>query len=233
MGAGRTARSARGRSLTVPRSAPSGSASSSSARSSQVTAELCQKAAAGRQARFLGAGRSGLIIQPMKLTALDIRQKQFSASFRGHDRKEVEAFLELIASEFEEVVKENIGLKEEMRRKQQKIDENHEREKTLQETMVSAQRISEDIKAAAKKEAELTIAEAELQGEKIVAFANRKLVQIVDDINELKRQRTQFESQLKSVIDAHQKLLETFRTATPGVKIEENVSFLASKKTAE
>jgi cell division initiation protein len=169
----------------------------------------------------------------MKLTALDIRQKQFSASFRGHDRKEVEAFLELIASEFEEVVKENIGLKEEMRRKQQKIDENHEREKTLQETMVSAQRISEDIKAAAKKEAELTIAEAELQGEKIVAFANRKLVQIVDDINELKRQRTQFESQLKSVIDAHQKLLETFRTATPGVKIEENVSFLASKKTAE
>ena len=169
----------------------------------------------------------------MKITALDIRQKQFQASFRGHDRKEVEAFLDLLASEFEEVVKENIGLKEELRRQQQKIDEYREREKTLQETMVTAQRISEDIKAASKKEAELTIAEAELQGERIVADANRKLVQIVDDINELKRQRVQFESQLKSVIDAHLKLLDTFRTVAPAVKIEENVSFLAAKKTAE
>ena len=169
----------------------------------------------------------------MKITALDIRQKQFQASFRGHDRKEVEAFLDLLASEFEEVVKENIGLKEELRRQQQKIDEYREREKTLQETMVTAQRISEDIKAASKKEAELTIAEAELQGERIVADANRKLVQIVDDINELKRQRAQFEAQLKSVIDAHLKLLDTFRTVAPAVKIEENVSFLAAKKTAE
>ncbi len=169
----------------------------------------------------------------MKITALDIRQKQFKPAFRGHERREVEAFLDLIASEFEEVVKENIGLKEETRRMQQRIDEYREREKTLQETMVTAQRISEDIKAAAKKEAELTIAEAEVQSEKIVADANRKLVQVVDDINEMKRQRAQFEAQLKSVIEAHLKLLETFRTAAPTVKIQENVAFLAAKKTAD
>lgn len=173
------------------------------------------------------------IIAAMKITALDIRQKQFKPALRGHDRKEVEAFLDLLASEFEEVVKENIGLKEEVRRKQQKIDEHREREKTLQETMVTAQRISEDIKAAAKKEAELTLTEAELQAEKIVADANRKLVQIVDDINELKRQRVQFESQVRGVIDVHLKLLETFRSTSPAVKIEENVSFLATKKTAD
>lgn len=169
----------------------------------------------------------------MKITALDIRQKQFKSAMRGHDRKEVEAFLDLVASEFEEVVKENITLKDDLKRKQQKIDEFREREKTLQETMVTAQRISEDIKAAAKKEAELILNEAELQAEKIVADANRKLVQIIDDINELKRQRVQFEAQVKGVIEAHLKLLETFRTATPSVKIEENVSFLAAKKTAE
>ncbi|MBI5547864.1 MAG: DivIVA domain-containing protein, partial [Deltaproteobacteria bacterium] len=164
----------------------------------------------------------------MKITALDIRQKQFKPAMRGHERKEVEAFLDLVASEFEEVVKENIGLKEDGRRKDQRIAEYHEREKTLQETMVTAQRISEDIKAAAKKEAELILTEAELQAERIVADANRKLVQIIDDINELKRQRVQFESQVKSVIDAHSKLLETFRSTPPAMKIEENVSFLAS-----
>ncbi|MGC4114175.1 MAG: DivIVA domain-containing protein [Myxococcales bacterium] len=169
----------------------------------------------------------------MKITALDIRQKQFKSAMRGHDRKEVEAFLDLVASEFEEVVKENITVKDDLKRKQQKIDEYREREKTLQETMVTAQRISEDIKAAAKKEAELILNEAELQAEKIVADANRKLVQIVDDINELKRQRVQFEAQVKGVIEAHLKLLETFRTPMPGVKIEENVAFLAASKTAK
>jgi cell division initiation protein len=169
----------------------------------------------------------------MKITALDIRQKHFRTALRGYDVREVGAFLELLASELEDVVKENIALKEEMRRKQVRIDAYHEREKTLQETMVTAQRISEDVKAAAKKEAELVIGDAELQAEKIVADAHRKLVQVVDDINELKRQRVQFEAQLKGIIDGHLKLLETFKSAPASVKIEENVSFLASKKAAE
>jgi cell division initiation protein len=169
----------------------------------------------------------------MKITALDIRQKQFKAALRGHDPREVEAFLDLVASEFEEVVKENIALKEDQRRKQQRLDEYHEREKTLQETMVTAQRISEDMKAAAKKEAELVISEAELQAERIVADANRKLVQIVDDINELKRQRVQFEAQVRGVIEGHLKLLEVFKSSPAQVKIEENVTFLTAKKTAE
>jgi len=182
---------------------------------------------------FFCPGRAGRIIAGMKITALDIRQKQFRSAMRGHDRKEVEAFLDLLASEFEEVVKENITFKEELRRAQQQVDEHHEREKTLQETMVTAQRISEDIKAAAKKEGELVLAGAELQAERIIADANRKLVQIVDDINELKRQRVQFESQVKSVIDAHSKLLETFRSTPMSVKIEENVAFLSASKTAK
>ncbi len=169
----------------------------------------------------------------MKITALDIRQKHFRTGLRGYDTREVEAFLELLASELEDVVKENIALKEEIRRKQQRIDVYHEQEKTLQETLVTAQRISEDVKAAAKKEAELVIGDAELQAEKIVADAHRKLVQVVDDINELKRQRIQFEAQLKGIIDGHLKLLETFKSAPASVKIEENVSFLASKKAAE
>ena len=169
----------------------------------------------------------------MKITPLDIRQKQFKASLRGHDPREVEAFLDLTASEFEEVVKENLTLKEELKRKSQKIDDYREREKTLQETMVTAQRISEDMKAAAKKEAEIIIADSELQADKIVHNANTKLVQIIDDINELKRQRVQFEAQVKSIVESHLKLLEAFRSTPAAVKIDENVTYLASKKTAE
>jgi cell division initiation protein len=174
----------------------------------------------------------------MKITPLDIRQKRFESSFRGFQRREVEAFLELMAGEFEEVVKENIHLKEEHKRAQIRLDQHQEREHTLQETMVTAQRISDDLKEAAKKEAEIVLADAENQAEKIVQNAHLKLVQVVDDINELKRQRVQFESQVRSIILAHQKLLETFTQATTTEReterIDDNVAFLAQKKaTAE
>ena len=170
----------------------------------------------------------------MKITPLDIRQKRFETSFRGFSRREVEAFLELMAAELEEVVKENILLKEEAKRSQLKIEQYQEHERTLQETMVTAQRISEDLKEAAKKEAEIVLADAEHQAEKIVQNAHLKLVQVVEDINELKRQRVQFESQVGSIISAHQKLLETFSQATgierESERIDDNVSFFAPKK---
>lgn len=170
----------------------------------------------------------------MKITPLDIRQKRFESSLRGFTRREVEAFLELIAGEFEDVVKENIFLKEELKRVGLRLEQHLERERTLQETMITAQRISEDMKQSAKKEAEILIADAETQAEKIVQGAHNKLVQVVDDINELKRQRVQFESQLKSIIDGHQKLLETFRgpqfADREWERIEDNVAFLSQKK---
>jgi len=164
----------------------------------------------------------------MKMTPLDIRQKRFEREMRGYSRREVEGFLELTAAEFEEVVKENIGLKEELKRVGARLEHHLEREKTLQETMVTAQRISEDVKATARKEAEVIVAEASLQAEKIVAGANHKLTELVADINELKRQRVQFESQLGALIDSHRKLLETFKlSAGP------DVAFLLQKKTSQ
>ncbi|MEW5739159.1 MAG: DivIVA domain-containing protein [Myxococcota bacterium] len=160
----------------------------------------------------------------MKMTPLDIRQKRFELTLRGYSKKEVEAFLELTAGEFEEVVRENISIKEELKRTLTRLEQHLEREKTLQETMVTAQRISEEVKAQARKESEVILADAELQAEKIVAGANARLVELVKDLNELKRQKVQFESQLATLIDSHKKLLETFRTPERG-----DVAFLVKK----
>jgi cell division initiation protein len=161
----------------------------------------------------------------MKMTPLDIRQKRFEVNMRGYSKKEVEAFLELTAGEFEEVVRENISLKEELKRTQARLEQHLEREKALQETMVTAQRISEDVKAQAKKEAEVLIAEAELQGDKIIAGANNRLVELIKELNELKRQKIQFESHLESMVDSHKKLLDTWKTQ-PGA----DVAYLVGKK---
>lgn len=152
----------------------------------------------------------------MKMTPLDIRQKRFEVALRGYTKKEVEGFLELTAGEFEDVVRENIGLKEELRRTHERLEQHLEREKTLQETMVTAQRISEEVKALAAKEGQVIVADAELQAEKIVAGANNRMVELVKELHELKRQKVQFETQLGSLIEGHRKLLDAFRTTDKG-----------------
>ena len=168
----------------------------------------------------------------MKFTPLDIRQKRFETSFRGYAARDVQGFLELLAAEFEDVVKENIGLKEELKRTQVELERHLERERALQQTLVTAQRVSEDLRDAAKKEAEIVVAEAELQSEKIVHAAHQKLVQVVDDINELKRQRARFEAEVRSLVSSHLKLLEVVapQDGEAPVQVDDNVAFLAPKK---
>ncbi len=165
----------------------------------------------------------------MNITPLDITQKQFRKVFRGLDPEEVEAFLGLVAVEFEALVKEALALREDNQRKSEDIAEFKNRERALQETLVAAQKASEEIREASRKEAEITISDAELQAEKIVQAAHGRFLRIVDDINELKRQRLQFETNVRTLVESHVKLLDAFREP----QREESVQFMPRKKTAE
>jgi cell division initiation protein len=162
----------------------------------------------------------------MNITPLDITQKQFKKLFRGLDPEEVEAFLGLVAVEFESLVKDVLALREDNQRKAEEIAEYKRRERTLQETLVTAQKASEEIRESARKEAEITISDAELQAEKIVQAAHARFLRIVDDINELKRQRIQFETNVRTIVESHVKLLEAFREPSR----EEAVQYIPSKK---
>lgn len=162
----------------------------------------------------------------MKITPLDIQQKQFRPAWRGIDPVDVDAFLDLVASEYEEVIKENIALKDDARKKAARLEEHAAREKSLQQALLTAQRMAEDINEVAKKEAEVKIAEAELTAEKIVQEAHRRLTEVIADLNEMKRQRSQFEHTLRSMVEGHLKLLETF------ARDEEKVTLLSRKSDA-
>jgi cell division initiation protein len=147
----------------------------------------------------------------MNITPLDITQKQFRKAFRGYDPEEVEGFLALVAAEFEGLVKDVVALRDDVQRKADEISEHRSRERALQETLVTAQKASEEIRESARKEAEITISDAELQAEKIVQGAHTRFLRIVDDINELKRQRVAFETNVRTLVESHVKLLEAFR----------------------
>jgi cell division initiation protein len=164
----------------------------------------------------------------MKITPLDITQKSFRRALRGIDAHEVEAFLSLVASEVEALARENQVLRDGARRMEEDIADLKSRERALQETMTAAQRVSEEIRETARKEAEIALSQAELQAEKIVQGAHQRYLRIVDDIQELKRQRTQFQVGLRVLVEGHLKLLEAFRD----VPAESGVEYLGPKKSA-
>jgi cell division initiation protein len=164
----------------------------------------------------------------MNITPLDITQKQFKKGFRGLDAEEVEGFLALVAVEFEGLVKDVMALREDNQRKAEEIADHKSRERALQETLVTAQKASQEIRDAARKEAEITIADAELQAEKIVQGAHSRFLRIVDDINELKRQRVQFEVNVRTLAESHLKLIEAFREPSR----EEAVQYMPARRRA-
>lgn len=144
----------------------------------------------------------------MKITPLDIRQQQFKRKIRGFAVEEVNSFMEIVAEEFEKLVKQNITLEEKLQRKKREVEELKDNEATLRDTIVAARSMGEKLKENAQKEADLIIKEAELKADEIIDKVHLRAAKIQDDIIELKRQRKQFEIKIKSAIETHQKMLE-------------------------
>lgn len=144
----------------------------------------------------------------MKMTPLDIQQQQFKIKFRGFDVREVDAFLEQMADAFESLQSENNRLHQEIKRLQLEAQGHREREESFKRAMLNSQKVLEQMKENARKSAELVVAEAEVKAEKILSRAQNRLSQLHEDIVELKRQRSQIEVQIRSVIEGHSKLLE-------------------------
>src|SRR4030066_2494416 len=99
----------------------------------------------------------------MRITPLDIQQKQFPVKFRGFEEEEVDSFLELIREEMEELLRENANLREESRRFEKQLKEYKNIETTLKDTLVSTQQMVDEYRGTAKKDAELIVKEAELK----------------------------------------------------------------------
>ncbi|MEL7369666.1 MAG: DivIVA domain-containing protein [Myxococcota bacterium] len=154
----------------------------------------------------------------MRLTPGDVRQQKFRSVVWGVDGAEVEAYLEVVASDFDFALRDAHRLRDELQRKESEIDAYRERERALKETMMTATRITEQIKGHAQKEAELIIAQAETDAQKIIQTAHARLARVTEDIAELRRQKTQFEATVRSAIMAHSRLIDSMSDpeAAPG-----------------
>lgn len=138
----------------------------------------------------------------------DIREKEFSRRFRGYDPQEVQTHLEQAAERLASLGKDNQELRAQAADLVRQVKEYRQREQSLEATLAQTREVAEEIKTNAEREGQLLVAEAELQAEKTLGQAHNRLAQIHDDIAELKRQRAQFEVRLRSLVEAHLKLLD-------------------------
>jgi cell division initiation protein len=144
----------------------------------------------------------------MRITPLDIQNKQFRVKLRGFDVEEVGTFLELIREELEELLRENATLKDQLNRADEQIFQYRKMEATLRETLMVAQQMVEEYKTNAKMEAQLIKKEAELEADNIIKEAQEKVIKIHEDIVDLKGIRRHFKEEIKRLIENHVRMLE-------------------------
>lgn len=145
----------------------------------------------------------------MKVTPLEIRSHGFKKSFKGYAVSEVEDLRDMAAEALEEAAKEIMALQEKLRDASERNREYAANENILRETITTAQRMVDDLKTNARKEAELVIAEARLQAEEIVRQAQSRASQVQDDIYRLRKQRKELEASIKAIIDYHSSVFLT------------------------
>ncbi len=160
----------------------------------------------------------------MPVTALDLSQRQFQRVLRGYSPKEVHAVVAEAAAALEALALEVQGLRDQVGRRGDEVEGYKGRERMLHQTLLTAQKACDDIRESARREADVVVADAELQADKIVASANNRLVELIRELNELKRQKVQFESHLEALVDSHKKLLDSWKTQPGG-----EVAYLVKK----
>ncbi len=144
----------------------------------------------------------------MRITPLDIYQREFSKKkIGGLDENEVYEFLKKVGREYEMVYSENKSLKDQSERLTSQMKDYLELEKTLKQTLISAQKASGDLRNNAEKEAELIVKEAEIQGERILDEAKSEMEVISRDLRELKKQRRMLKVELRTILESYLTML--------------------------
>lgn len=143
----------------------------------------------------------------MKLTPVDITNKEFRKMLRGYDPEEVDEFLDQIVEDYEELFKENSLLKEKINAMNEKIEHYSKIESTIQNTLLLAQNAAEQAKMSSQKEADMVIKHANDSAKKILDKAHTDVVSITQEYDRLKQEFVKFRAKFRNFITVQ---METF-----------------------
>ncbi len=142
------------------------------------------------------------------LTPLDIQKQTFARVFKGYHADEVRGYLHLVAEEIEHLLHEVDRLGRDNASLREDLEEHTQRERILKDTLLSAQKVSEEVKANARKEAELIVKDAELLSERLVSQAMARVGDLEKSILDLKIERRAARNKLQATLDTMHHLIE-------------------------
>ena len=143
----------------------------------------------------------------MKVTPLDIQQKRFHIVFRGFERTEVEAFLDVVREEMEGLVREVTELREFRDTYDERMRDYRDREDTLKSTMITTHKLAEDIRENARKEAQLMVKDAEIKYQQTLERAREERLRLESELIELRRQKHHFLQDMRKMLQMHQEMV--------------------------
>ena len=151
------------------------------------------------------------VTRHMTVTPIDMRQPKFATGMRGFDRSEVTAFLEEAAASFEHALKENERLRQEVVRIEASLNQFRELESSLKSTLLSAQKVADDMRENATQEAARIVREAEGRADLLIERAQSRLEDIEREIDGLRLKRREAETSIEATISTLHHTLDFVR----------------------
>jgi cell division initiation protein len=148
----------------------------------------------------------------MKVTPLDLRQQRFKSVMRGFDRDEVTQFLSEVADDYEQALRDAERVREDLARTQAQLDELREHERNLRNTLLTAQRLADEIRGNAEQEAKRLTREAESRADLVLQKAQARLEDVQREVDNIRLKRKDAESSLESTISTLRNSLEFIRS---------------------
>lgn len=150
----------------------------------------------------------------MKLSPLDIEHQDFDGALSGFSKRQVRDFLAQVAAAFEDTLRDNQALREELAKRDELIEQLKMAEAELKRAVIAAERIGNELKANAKREAELIIEEARAAQERMLRDAEARLREINSEISRLEKESQLFREQFRGLLRAYERSLENLPKPT-------------------
>ena len=147
----------------------------------------------------------------MNVSPLDLRTQRFSSAMRGFHKIEVTSFLMAVADDYEQALRETDRLRQEVARLEGVVSEHRDQEKSLQSTLMTAQRLADDIRQNAEEEARRIVREAQGRSELLLEKSQSRAEDVQREIDGLKLKRRDVETSVESIIQALRNTLEYVR----------------------
>ena len=147
----------------------------------------------------------------MKVTPLDLRQQRFATVMRGYDRGEVQSFMLEVADDYENALRENDKLRQDVAKLDAVLGEHRGQERNLRNTLLSAQKMADEIKEHATQEAQLILREAEGRADLLLQKGQARLEDVQREIDGLRMKRREVETSIEALVGTLNNTLEFIR----------------------